>query len=181
MIVLTWLAFFFFWLFVAGCAIGSFLNVVIYRLPRGKNLFWPPSTCGACLAPIAAADNVPLLSYLRLRGRCRACGATFSMRYFWVELLTGVVFVLLYVVEIGLNIHRIPAWRDGGFWYLSWGGFAPSSWPYFIAHGMLAALLIAGVACLIDTGRVPHSLAIAGAVAGLCWNLLYPWPSLDVV
>lgn len=177
MIVLIWLTFFFFWVFVLGCAIGSFLNVVIYRLPRGKNLFWPSSRCGACLKPIPSADNVPLWSYLRLRGRCRKCGATFSMRYFWVELLTGVIFVVLYAVEIGWNIHGIAGWREGGFWYLSWGGFAPSSWPYFLAHAVLASLLIAALACLLDTGRIPHSLGVTGAIVGLGWNLLYPWPA----
>lgn len=177
MIGQAWIAFIFFWLFAMGCVIGSFLNVVIYRLPRGKSVFWPSSRCGACLTPIASTDNIPLLSYLRLHGRCRACGVGFSMRYFWIEFLTGVVFALLYAVEIGWNVHGLPIWREGGFWYLTWGGFAPSSWPYFAAHALLASMLLAATACVLDTGTVPRSLAMAGAVAGLCWSVLHPWPS----
>jgi leader peptidase (prepilin peptidase)/N-methyltransferase len=177
MIVWLWLAVFFAWLFVLGSAVGSFLNVVIYRLPRGKSLFWPPSRCGACLAPISFRDNVPLLSYWKLRGRCRACGAAFSVRYFLVELACGLVFALLYFVEIGRNIHGLDVWREGGLHYLESGRFPPDGWPFFAAHMLLAALLITGTACVLDTGRLPRALAVIGAVAGLGWNLLYPWPT----
>ncbi len=83
MIVYYWL----FVVFVLGAVVGSFLNVVIARLPLEKSIIWPGSRCGKCLAPIRWYDNIPLFSYLRLRGRCRACGQSFSIRYFLVELL----------------------------------------------------------------------------------------------
>jgi leader peptidase (prepilin peptidase)/N-methyltransferase len=79
-----------------GLAWGSFLNVVIYRLPRGLSLMRPPSTCPQCRTRIKAYDNIPLLSYLLLRGKCRACGLKIPVAYPFVELLTPVCFLLLY-------------------------------------------------------------------------------------
>lgn len=70
-------------------ALGSFLNVVAARLPEGRSLVSPPSSCGACGARIAWRDNVPVLSYLLLRGRCRSCDSRFSLRYLAVELVTA--------------------------------------------------------------------------------------------
>ena len=78
--------------FVLGACIGSFLNVVIYRVPAGKSIVHPGSTCG-CGQPIAWFDNIPILSWLILRGRARCCGRPFSARYPFVELLTAGLFV----------------------------------------------------------------------------------------
>ncbi len=86
----------------AGLAFGSFFNVVIYRLPRGLNLSRPPSACPGCGARIKPYDNVPLLSYLILRGKCRRCGRRISPIYPAVEALTAVGFVLVY-----LNAGRV--------------------------------------------------------------------------
>ncbi len=83
--------------FVFGLIIGSFLNVVIYRLPRGQSLVYPRSHCPSCDRPIMPYDNVPLLSYVLLRGRCRYCRARISPRYPLVELATGTVAALLMV------------------------------------------------------------------------------------
>ena len=77
---------------VLGALIGSFLNVVIHRLPLGESLVTPGSHCPACDAPVRSFDNVPVLSWLVLRGRCRSCGAPISVRYPAVELLTAVSF-----------------------------------------------------------------------------------------
>jgi leader peptidase (prepilin peptidase)/N-methyltransferase len=66
--------------FLFGAVIGSFLNVCIYRIPAGESVVHPRSRCGACKTPIRATDNVPILSYLLLRGRCRACGVGISPR-----------------------------------------------------------------------------------------------------
>jgi leader peptidase (prepilin peptidase) / N-methyltransferase len=78
--------------FVLGACIGSFLNVVIYRVPAGKSIVHPGSTCG-CGQPIAWYDNLPILSWLILRGHARCCGRDFSFRYPFVELLTGLLFL----------------------------------------------------------------------------------------
>jgi leader peptidase (prepilin peptidase)/N-methyltransferase len=77
---------------VLGALIGSFLNVVIHRLPLGESLVTPGSHCPACDAPVRSFDNVPVLSWLVLRGRCRSCGAPISLRYPAVELLTAATF-----------------------------------------------------------------------------------------
>src|SRR5258708_20117429 len=80
---------------LGGLIIGSFLNVVAYRLPRGESLAHPPSRCPSCGAPVKPYDNVPVLSWLLLRGRCRACGAAISARYPVVEALTGALSALV--------------------------------------------------------------------------------------
>jgi leader peptidase (prepilin peptidase)/N-methyltransferase len=77
---------------VYGLVIGSFLNVVIWRVPRHESLVAPRSHCPGCDAPIAARDNVPLVSWLMLRGRCRHCGEPISIRYPFIELVTAVLF-----------------------------------------------------------------------------------------
>lgn len=84
-------------LLVLGCAViglivGSFLNVVIYRVPRGMSIVHPPSACPSCGTPIKRRDNVPLLSYLALRGRCRACRAPISARYPTIEIAAAALF-----------------------------------------------------------------------------------------
>ena len=81
--------------FVFGAVLGSFLNVVIWRLPRGESLVSPPSRCPSCGAPVKPYDNIPILSWLLLRGRCRNCGARISARYPLVELLTAVLMALV--------------------------------------------------------------------------------------
>ncbi len=81
--------------FVFGAVFGSFINVVIWRLPRGESLVTPASRCPSCEEPIKPYDNVPILSWLILRGRCRNCGAPISPRYPLVELLTAVLMALV--------------------------------------------------------------------------------------
>jgi len=82
--------------FLFGSAIGSFLNVCIYRIPREKSIVNPPSACPACDKPIRFYDNIPILSYIVLRGKCRDCGTKISVRYPLVELLTSTLFLILY-------------------------------------------------------------------------------------
>ena len=84
---------------LVGALIGSFLNVVIYRLPRGESLVSPGSHCPSCERPMPPYDNVPVLSWLLLRGRCRNCGAPISARYPLVELLTAAAFAAVVAVR----------------------------------------------------------------------------------
>jgi len=84
---------------VFGLLIGSFLNVVAYRLPRGESLAHPRSRCPGCGAAIAAYDNIPVLSWLLLRGRCRHCGEPISIRYPLVEATTAVLYALVVVAQ----------------------------------------------------------------------------------
>jgi leader peptidase (prepilin peptidase)/N-methyltransferase len=176
MLLTLWLALHLPWLFLLGAAVGSFLNVCIYRIPRGKSLAWPGSRCGHCAHEVRLKDNIPLVSYWVLRGRCRDCGAPFSMRYFWVELLTAVSFVALYLLEIGLNVQQLSAWPEGGLFSDEWGLPPPHSWALFAFHAVLACFLITAAGCLLDNGRVPAPVAVTGTLAGLVGAVLFPWP-----
>ena len=125
-----WFAYLFVVLFVLGSVAGSFLNVCIYRLPRGMSLLRPPSSCGHCGKHIRLRDNLPLISYWQLRGRCRHCGQPFSIRYFWVELLTAVAFAAVLLLEVALDVHHFyPPFNDiklgNGLWYLQSGRVPP--------------------------------------------------------
>jgi leader peptidase (prepilin peptidase) / N-methyltransferase len=80
---------------IFGAMIGSFLNVVIYRVPREQSIVLPNSACPSCRTPLRAYDNIPILSFLVLRGRCRTCGNSISLRYPIVEALTAILFVLV--------------------------------------------------------------------------------------
>ncbi len=114
---------------ILGLLLGSFLNVVVWRVPRGESIVSPPSACPTCGHAIRPRDNVPVVSWLNLRGRCRDCGAHISVRYPLVEAGTGIAFALaavvtglswvlpalLYLVAIGialalidLDVHRLP-------------------------------------------------------------------------
>jgi leader peptidase (prepilin peptidase) / N-methyltransferase len=117
---------------VYGLLLGSFANVVIHRVPRGESIARPRSGCPSCGAQIAARDNVPLLSWLLLRGRCRQCGDSISARYPAVEVATAALFVLM-------------GWTIGWTWELP--GFLFFSWA-------LMALSVID----IDTHRLPNAL-----------------------
>ena len=88
--------------FVFGLVIGSFVNVLIYRLPLDQPITYPPSHCPRCATPLKAADLVPVLSWIRLRGRCAYCGEPISLRYPLVESLTALAFAI--------------AWLTAGAW-----------------------------------------------------------------
>ena len=84
--------------FVLGTVIGSFLNVVLWRMPRHESIVAPPSHCPECGTPLAARDLVPVLSWVALRGRCRTCHTSISIRYPLIELGTGLAFAVVAVV-----------------------------------------------------------------------------------
>ena len=103
------------WFLFLGGAVGSFLNVVVYRLPAGMSISWPGSHCPRCNHPIRAYDNFPVLAWFWLRGRCRDCREPISFRYPLVGAVTAGLFLLLLVVEVfrgGQNLPiRIPPGR----------------------------------------------------------------------
>jgi leader peptidase (prepilin peptidase)/N-methyltransferase len=94
------------WAAAFGLIIGSFLNVAIYRLPREESLVTPRSRCPACQTPIRPWDNIPVLSFLFLRGRCRACGHPIGWRYPFVEILTGALFAFA-VMHFGVTAYTL--------------------------------------------------------------------------
>jgi leader peptidase (prepilin peptidase)/N-methyltransferase len=94
--------------FVFGACLGSFANVVIYRMPKGESIVAPGSHCQSCKKPVRWYDNIPMISWLLLRGKCRHCGAKFSFRYFAVELLMASLFTLAYFY-LGLSWDLLEA------------------------------------------------------------------------
>ena len=94
--------------FIIGACVGSFWNVVIYRLPLGMGLLRADSHCPVCKMPIAFKDNVPILAWFKLRGRCRECAARISPRYMVVELTTALLFLYLAVVELFSGGANLP-------------------------------------------------------------------------
>jgi len=124
-----------------GLIIGSFLNVVIWRVPRGESVVQPPSHCPACARPVRARDNVPVVSWLLLRGRCRDCREPISVRYPLVEATTSVAFVAM-AVRFGFDA-ALPAF------------------VYLAAIGVALALID------IDTQRLPNAIVLPSYVVGL--------------
>ncbi len=98
------------WVFLvaAGAAVGSFLNVCIWRLPREESIVFPPSHCPRCLRPIRFFDNIPIVSFLALWGRCRSCGERISLRYPLIELFTAAV-ALLIIWQFGITLRALGA------------------------------------------------------------------------
>lgn len=140
--------------FLFGISAGSFLNVCIHRLPRDMSTIRPPSRCPYCLKRIRWYDNIPLLSYLVLRGRCRNCKAFISPRYFLIEAATGVVFVLFYR-------HYILSWPRPD---LAQG----------IIYLFLACSLIVASFVDIEHRIAPDEITLRGLMLAPVVSLLYP-------
>ena len=132
--------------FLFGAIIGSFLNVCIVRIPRGASIIQPPSHCPGCKNPIRFYDNVPLISYLLLLGRCRDCGARISPRYVLVELLMAFLVVALYY-EFGVSL------------------------AFFVGVIFVAALVVISFIDL-EVRIVPDVISLPGIVVGLVFSLI---------
>jgi len=139
-----------------GLVVGSFLNVVIHRVPRGESIVQPRSRCPGCRAAIAAWDNIPVLSWLLLRGKCRRCAAPISLRYPLIEATTGLVFVAI-------------AWVHGAS-------------ALTVLWWIFAAGLIAGAGIDWDERWIPDSISLGGLAGGLAlvpaarWLAGEPYP-----
>ena len=135
-------------IFALGLAFGSFLNVCIYRLPRGLSVIHPRSSCPHCQALIRSYDNVPVLSWLILRGRCRHCRHAISPRYCAVELLTAALFLLCYL-EFGLTLSALKC-------------------------SVFGFLLLGLIFTDAETQLLPDKLTIPGLILGLGFSLAVP-------
>ena len=131
------------WLFLLGAVLGSFLNVVVYRLPRGESIHSPASHCPNCNKPLKPYDNIPILSWLLLGAKCRNCKEPISIRYPIVEFTVAVWFVWMFQL-FGLS------WEFANF-------------------AILGVLLLAVSIVDIDTQLIPDSVLIVGAVIGLAF------------
>jgi leader peptidase (prepilin peptidase)/N-methyltransferase len=163
-----------FWLGVIGACIGSFLNVVAYRMPRGMSVVWKPSHCPKCGHDIRARDNVPVLGWLLLRGRCRDCGEPISPRYAIVEAVMTAAFVLLAYVELfsaGANLPGGPFSEATGAWHVVWN----PNWTVlrlYAYHCMLLSVLMAMLLIDQDKQRIPWRIVLLAliVVAACSWH-----------
>jgi leader peptidase (prepilin peptidase)/N-methyltransferase len=135
-------------IFALGLAFGSFLNVCIYRLPREISVVHPSSACPSCKHPIAAYDNIPVLSWLILRGRCRHCQASISPRYLVVEVLTGAMFLACYA-QFGCT-------------------------PALLKYCTLGFLLLGLIFTDAETQLLPDKMTLPGIVLGLLFSAFVP-------
>ena len=131
---------------VAGAIVGSFLNVCIYRLPRGKSVVWPASACPHCHRALTWFENVPILSYLVLGGRCRTCGQDIAARYSIVETITALMFA--------------STW-----WYYGPG-------PLVVSRLVLGCALIVLFAIDLEHHLLPNAITIPGIVIGFLFSLI---------
>ena len=138
-----------FFIFVLGLTVGSFLNVCIYRLPREKSIIKPRSHCPNCNKLIRWFDNIPLLSFIALSGKCRYCKAKISFQYFIVELLTGLLFLLFY--------------NNFGFTFFS----------------LIYIIFVCGliIATFVDFNFriIPDEINMGGIILGLIVSFIYPY------
>jgi leader peptidase (prepilin peptidase)/N-methyltransferase len=141
--------------FVFGACIGSFLNVVIYRLPAKISLIYPPSRCPKCEHKLGATENVPILGWLWLKGRCRWCKTSISWRYPLIELVTGWLFVLVFL-HYDLSLIAI-----GYCLLISW---------------LLTLSLID-----LDTMTLPNQLTQSGLVLGLVFQGIIGWHGGELI
>jgi leader peptidase (prepilin peptidase) / N-methyltransferase len=135
--------------FAFGASIGSFLNVVVYRLPAGLSLIHPPSRCPHCLHQLGATENIPVFGWLWLKGKCRWCRSPVSWRYPTVEAITGLLFLLVFW-QFGFNLVTVGYWA-----LLSW---------------LLSLSLID-----LDTMTLPNSLTKSALIAGLVFQIIQGW------
>ncbi|NMG21471.1 prepilin peptidase [Brasilonema bromeliae] len=132
--------------FALGTSIGSFINVIVYRLPIGLSIIFPPSHCPHCLNQLKPYDNVPLLGWLWLRGRCRYCKRKISIRYPVVEGVTGFLFLFV-------------------FWMLKFS-------PYTVGYWAFCSWLLALSLIDLDTMTLPNSLTKSGLVVGIIFHMV---------
>ena len=135
--------------FVIGAIVGSFLNVCIYRIPAGKSIISPPSSCPLCGHRIRWYQNIPILSWLALGARCAACKASISPRYPLIEALTGGLFVLV-------------LWHYG----FSWGT---------LVYWLLLAALVVITFIDLDHRIIPDVISLPGIAVGFLTSFLIPW------
>lgn len=160
-------------IFAFGLMCGSFLNVLIARLPFEKSIVWPSSRCFSCFKPVRLTDNIPILGYFRLRGKCRYCGTPFSSRYLWVELGTGIGFLALFLIEVVFNRYQIPALNFDPrlMAYPPLPGLA--LWAY---HSFLLGALIAAAAIDAEHRFIPPLIPYTGVAVGIIGGAFLPWP-----
>ncbi|MHB1561599.1 MAG: prepilin peptidase [Isosphaeraceae bacterium] len=148
--------------FLIGTIVGSFLNVCIYRIPWEKSVVWPGSHCPRCWAAIEPRDNIPIVSWLALRGECRRCGSAIAIRYPLVEMLVG----LLYLGAFLLDVAAAPR--------AAWGQFTTTQLVAAAYHAIFLSLLVAATFIDFDLMMIPDQITVTGMVVGLAMGTAWP-------
>jgi len=138
-------------IFILGLIIGSFSNVCIYRIPKNESIVFPASHCPNCHTPIKAIDNIPILSYLILKGKCRKCGEKISIRYPIVEFLTGAIYLLVFLIY-GRSYQTL-------------------------IYALLSSSLIIISFIDLDDQIIPDEISLPGIVIGLALSFIVPYIS----
>lgn len=172
------------WCFVMGAVIGSFLNVVIYRMPLGLNISKPKSRCPVCETPIRSSDNIPILGWILLRGKCRDCQSPISIRYPIVEAIVGCFFLLLYLALVRSGGQFLPYRIPNKFWgaYQILEGRTWDLVALDLYYCYLFIVVLAAAYIQFDRQLVPRRLLIwcllIGCSVGLILPELHPVPAL---
>lgn len=162
-----------FFTFAFGCCVGSFINVLVHRLPRGMSIVHPPSRCPICGVRLGWRENLPVVGWLLLGGRCKACLVNIPKRYPLVEAFTGGVLALLYMVLYCIPGDDTLGRIGGGFWFAH--GFA-TGFPSFFVLAFMLSMLIAATLIDAETFTIPLSLTVvATIVAFVGWGLQGLW------
>ena len=172
-----------FWMAVVGGSVGSFINVVVYRLPAGINLSYPSSHCPNCRHPIRWHDNVPVFGWLKLRGRCRDCRTRIPLRYPAVEASVAALFVLIAFAEgatLGANLPTRPLTVADGLIFPDltvWELAGIMGWHLLLLCTLLCASLIR-----YDGHEVPLRMfgpaLVVAALGSMIWPQLHPLPAV---
>ncbi|KJJ84099.1 peptidase A24A domain-containing protein [Candidatus Omnitrophus magneticus] len=143
----------YFFIFFLGAIFGSFLNVCVYRLPRKLSIVFPFSHCPICSLPIRFFDNIPLISYILLLGKCRNCRAVINIRYFLLEFISGSTALAIYAAFH--TPHQI------------------------VLYGILAALLLLASFIDLEHGIIPDSISVTGIVLGLILTPFFSYETIE--
>lgn len=169
------------WFFALGAAMGSFLNVVAWRMPRGVSLVKRGSHCPYCDSPIPASDNVPVLGWLWLGGRCRTCRMPIAPRYVLVEVAAGFVFLALAVAELLLAGRNLPSRTANPYLGTGWTNWL-LQWDLiriYVYHCTLMSVLLTCALIKIDRTPLPGKLIIFALIVG--FGLPAVWPDVHPV
>ena len=165
------------WFFAFGSMVGSFINVVVWRMPRGVSVVSHGSACPWCTSPIKLKDNIPIFGWIKLRGRCRVCRLPISPRYPIVETIFGLVFLLMFFVELRTACGNLP----GGQRYLSTGILqvvVNTKWDVILTYGwhiMLLVMLMTWSLMAFDRSRIPIKTIVFAIATGFGVPALFPY------
>ncbi len=173
------------WVFILGSCFGSFLNVVIYRLPAGMSLGKPKSRCPQCETPLAAKDNIPVFGWLLLRGKCRYCNLPIPARYPLIETTCGLIFLVLLYCELLTGADNLPLRLpdhfhvNPGFWLVWFAKWDLSG--LYLYHCLLLILVLATCMIGYDQHTPQRKLRWFGIgvalIFGTVWSEIRPVPA----